>query len=72
MLLQVIGSALVLAAFWALAARRIEPTAPAYLSANALGAGLLAVDAWHLHQWGFLVLEATWALVSTWTLIRSL
>jgi hypothetical protein len=64
MLLQLVGSVLVLAAFVALARRRIESTSSTYLAANAFGATLLAIDAFHLRQWGFLALEATWALVS--------
>lgn len=71
MLLQLIGSALVLAAFCALALRRIESTAIAYLLANAVGATLLAIDAYHLRQWGFLALEVTWAGVSFVALGRS-
>ncbi len=64
MLLQLTGSLLVLAAFCALTTRRTEPTAVPYLLANVFGAGLLAVDALHLHQWGFLLLETVWALVA--------
>jgi hypothetical protein len=72
MLLQLLGSALVLAAFCALALRRVESTAVAYLLANAVGATLLAIDAFHLRQWGFLALEVTWALVSSGALGRSI
>ena len=31
---------------------------------------MLAVDALHGHQWGFLLLEATWAVVSAYALVR--
>lgn len=64
MLLQIVGSLLVLTAFCALSTHRTQPSALPYLLANTLGAALLAIDAFHLRQWGFLALEATWAVVS--------
>jgi hypothetical protein len=35
-----------------------------YLWLNLGGSFVLAVDAWHEQQWGFLLLEAAWAVVS--------
>jgi len=35
-----------------------------FLLLNLVGAVVLAGSAWHEEQWGFLVLEAAWALVS--------
>lgn len=35
-----------------------------YLAANAVGAGILAVSAYAERQWGFFVLETSWAAVS--------
>ena len=35
-----------------------------YLLLNLLGSAVLAVDAWIEEQWGFLLLEAVWAVVS--------
>jgi hypothetical protein len=43
-----------------------------YLALNLVGSGLLAVLAWHEEQWGFLLLEGVWALVSLWGLIQVL
>lgn len=40
-----------------------------YLIANALGSAILAIDAWRGSQWGFLLLEGVWALISFWGLI---
>jgi hypothetical protein len=37
---------------------------------NLLGSATLAVLAWYGRQWGFLLLEAVWALVSGWGLFR--
>ena len=40
-----------------------------YLVVNALGSAILAIDAWHGRQWGFLLLEGVWALISLWGLV---
>jgi hypothetical protein len=31
---------------------------------------ILTVDAWRGRQWGFVMLEAVWAAVSAWGLVR--
>lgn len=41
-----------------------------YLALNAVGSTALAVDAGVTQQWGFLLLESVWALVSVIGLIR--
>ena len=42
-----------------------------YLVLNLAGSLVLGLDAWHERQWGFLLLEGVWALVSAWSLTRS-
>lgn len=61
---QVVGSVLVLAAFAASQAGRLDQKSLRYLVLNALGSGTLAVQAAVTRQWGFLLLEGVWALVS--------
>ena len=39
---------------------------------NLVGSVVLAGLAWHERQWGFLLLEAVWAVVSAWGLFQVL
>jgi hypothetical protein len=69
-LVQILGSLLILFAFAASQRNALSPDSPAYLALNLVGSAVLAVLAAHEHQWGFLLLESSWALVSGWALIR--
>jgi hypothetical protein len=61
---QVVGSLLVLAAFVAAQRGWLNPRSRLYLVLNVLGSGALAVEALLGRQWGFLLLEGVWAIVS--------
>jgi hypothetical protein len=60
---------LVLVAFVAAQFRVLQPQSYVYLFLNLVGSVLLAVLAYADQQWGFLLLEAVWALVSAWGLL---
>jgi hypothetical protein len=69
--IQVIGALMVLAAFAALQAGLTTAASRPYLIFNLVGSLVLTVLAIHEHQWGFLLLESVWALVSAWSLGRT-
>ncbi len=67
--LQLIGAIAILAAFIGVQLRMTTPNSYFSLILNLSGSALLAVLAFEDRQWGFLLLEAVWALVSAWSLI---
>lgn len=69
-LLQLIGALLILVPFAAVQLGRTTPMSVGYLAFNLVGSALLGVLALVDSQWGFLLLEAAWALVSGWGLLR--
>jgi hypothetical protein len=67
--IQIAGSLLVLVPFVLVQAGRMSTGATAYGALNLVGSAVLAVDALHGRQWGFLLLEGTWATVSAYALL---
>ncbi len=70
-LLQVAGALLILAPFALAQFRMLGTESFPYLLPNLIGSGLLAVLAFAGQQWGFVLLEGTWALVSLWGLLAA-
>lgn len=67
-LIQIVGALLILAGFAAVQFERMRPDSRLYLALNLVGSAILAVLAWVESQWGFLLLETVWAIVSAWGL----
>ena len=67
---QILGSLLVLTAFVAGQLRRMEPSDFAYVLLNLVGSAILAAVALIEQQWGFLLLEGVWAVVSLWSTVQ--
>ncbi|GAA0745355.1 hypothetical protein Drose_19715 [Dactylosporangium roseum] len=70
-LIQVAGSLCVLVPFVLVQLDRLRPEARLYAVLNLVGSSVLAVDAARSHQWGFLLLEGVWAVVSLRSLRRA-
>ena len=66
---QMIGSLLVLAGFALAQLGVFDQKSRSYLVVNALGSGILAGNAVVEQQWGFVLLEGVWAIVSTVSLV---
>ncbi len=68
--IQVVGALLILAGFAAAQFGWLRVNSRRYLVLNLIGALILAYLAWDERQWGFLLLEVVWTMVSLWSLAR--
>jgi hypothetical protein len=69
---QVVGALLILVAFAAAQFGWMSLESRVYLTLNLLGGAVLGWLAWDDRQWGFLLLETVWTLVSAWGLLKVL
>ncbi len=68
--IQVVGALLILAGFTAAQMGKLSVESRAYLILNLVGSAILAYLAIVEEQWGFVLLETVWAIVSAWGLVR--
>jgi hypothetical protein len=68
-LLQIAGALLILTAFMAAQFGLLKTASYPYLLLNLIGSAVLAILAYQASQWGFVLLEGVWALVSAWSLL---
>jgi hypothetical protein len=68
--LQVFGAVLILIAFAAAQVNRLDQRSYPYLLLNLVGSAILAWLALETQQWGFVLLESVWAVVSLWGVVR--
>jgi hypothetical protein len=67
---QVIGALMILVAYAAAQTGRWSTDTPVYLWLNLVGSVILAVLAAGSQNWGFLLLEGVWAIVTAASLLK--
>jgi hypothetical protein len=70
-IISIVGSILILVAYTANQAGRLTAEQLSYSLLNVIGAGILATVAAIEEQWGFLLLEGVWTVVSIAALMRT-
>jgi hypothetical protein len=69
---SVLGALAILAAYTANQFRLLEPSNLSYSAMNFVGSAVLTAIAVVEVQWGFILLEGVWAIVSLWGIITLL
>jgi hypothetical protein len=68
--IKVVGALMILVAYAAAQMGRWSTNSVLYLVLNEVGSIVLAVNAATTQNWGFLLLEGVWAIVTAWSLIK--
>lgn len=71
-LISLLGAVVILGAYAALQSQKLQSETAAYQALNALGGALLCATAVAERQYGFILLEGAWTVLSLWGLARVL
>jgi hypothetical protein len=69
---SLVGAALILAAYAGQQAGKLSGDSPVYLVFNLVGAAILTYFAVAVGNWGLIVLEGSWTLISLYSLSKRL
>jgi hypothetical protein len=69
---QIFGALLILTGYVGAQMNKLDQNSATYLVLNAAGSAILTVLGYLEHQWGFVLLEGVWTLVSLYGLSRVL
>jgi hypothetical protein len=69
---QIIGALMILAGFIGAQMNKLNPQSATYLVLNLVGSAILTVLGFMERQWGFVLLEGVWTIVSFYGLMRAL
>jgi hypothetical protein len=69
--IAIVGALIILVAYGANQAGWLDRTRPLYSVLNLVGSVILTVIAFRSAQWGFVLLEGVWALISVPPLVKS-
>ncbi|MGH3322127.1 MAG: CBU_0592 family membrane protein [Nocardioidaceae bacterium] len=70
--LEFVGALGILVPFALFQLNRTSQHSRLYLWLNLFGSGLLTVVGWLHHQWGFVILQGVWTLVTAWSIAKLL
>ena len=62
--LSLIGAALVLTAYFGSQSKKISEVSLFYYALNFFGSGILAVLSWRMKQYGFVLINGAWVLIT--------
>lgn len=66
--LEFVGALGILVPFALFQMNKTSQHSQLYLWLNLFGSALLTVVAWLHHQWGFVILQGVWTLVTAWSI----
>ena len=69
--ISIVGAVIILVAYGANQAGWLDRTRPLYSVLNLVGSVILTIVAYRSAQWGFVLLEGVWAVISVPPLLRS-